>query len=325
MRWIEADIKTTSAGVFAIEGILEGCGVSGWQVIDYEEMRAFLESNPAKWDYIDDCVFSNSPGHVVIKFFAEDSMEGEAIVGKVRGCIEGSEDAPANEDIAPASISMKYADDKDWLDGWKKYYKPFRVGERIIIVPAWEDYSHKDGKDGLIVRLDPGNAFGTGQHESTQICITAMERYIKPGHMMLDLGCGSGILSVIGLMLGAEGCVAADINPDSAGLTLRNAGLNGIQQDRLSVRIGDFINGRQFSRRLMSGVYDCIAANIVADAIISLSPRIAEMGCLRPGGVFISSGIIAERLDEVVSALKEAGFCIIEAERMGEWAGIVSK
>ena len=355
MKWIEVNISVEPAFVEILEDVLDNCGVSGWQVIDYEEMRGFLENNPSKWDYIDDCVFANSTRFATVRFYAEDNTAGLAIVKSVEDGIDEHKSTAIDGSLQSVSITLELVDDLDWQNNWKKHYKPFTVGDRVLIVPSWEepgiDYYLDSGRENesicgklhgigeevvietgerslnkgmLVVRLDPGNAFGTGQHESTRLCIEALERYIKPGHMMLDLGCGSGILSVIGLLLGAAKCIAADINPDSAELAYRNAEFNGIPRERLSVFIGDAIKGPRLLDELLSQKYDCIAANIVADAIISLSEPIAKSGCLKPGGVFISSGIIRDRTDDVVLSLKTAGFRIERIDLTGEWASIAA-
>ena len=346
MKWIETSIAVEADAVELIETILQDSGISGWQVIDYNEMSAFLEDNPDKWDYIDECLFNDATDLATIRFYTEEGETGDATIESVRRALEGLISSTHDAKEGAVSITAKHADDEDWLHNWRKYYKRLEVGNNIVIAPAWEnsditcgDESNErravtgciDGKrmnggggHKLVVRLDPGNAFGTGQHESTRLCIIALERFLKPGGKMLDLGCGSGILSVVGLMLGAAHCDAADINPDAQELSSRNAAINGIPPQRLNVHIGDAIKDKGLTRLLLSERYDCIVANIIADSIISLSSLISEARCLNPGGVFISSGIIKDRADEVVMSLSRAGFAIIETETMGDWVSVVA-
>ena len=322
MKYIEVNITTTQNGKEPVEAKLLACGISGWQVIDFEEMRSFLENNPKLWDYVDESVFENESGLVTLRIYVTDDEIGESIIETVKEAIDEIEDVAQSGNFRKPTISLAWVDDENWLDNWKKYFVPFEIGEKIVVCPAWEKYSNPDK---VVMVVEPGNAFGTGHHESTRLCIEALERYIKPGDMMLDLGCGSGILSVIGLLLGAEKCIAVDFNPNAAEITYNNAEMNGISRDRLTVYTDDVLQSEGLRASIKTLKYDCIAANIVADAIISLSPLIVEMGCLKPGGVFIASGIIGERLTEVVSALNGAGFDVIEAKITNDWVCVVSK
>ena len=248
-------------------------------------------------------------------------------------------------------IIQSAVSDDNWRDAWKTYFKPIEIGKNIVIKPAWEVY---DNPGKLIFQIEPGNVFGTGQHESTRMCIEALEQYIKPGDIIMDIGCGSGILAIIGLMLGAEYCAAVDHNPDVTKAVMQNASLNGISRDKLDIRIGDFFENPELLKPIEKACYkeasdavcdktaqmntnkarkniadynsyDCIIANIVADAIIPLSPLIAEASCLKPDGLFIVSGIIIERLDEVLAALDGADFKIEEIKKLGEWACVVGR
>ena len=223
-------------------------------------------------------------------------------------------------DFGPLSITQTQADDENWLDSWKKYFKPFEVGDKIVIRPIWEEYSNPEK---IILTIDPGNVFGTGHHETTRLCVMALEKYVKLGDIMLDLGCGSGILSVIGLLLGAESCVCVDYNPNAAATVYKNAEFNGISKDRINVHTDDIFENTEIQAKISMQKYDCIVTNIVADAIIDLAPLITQLNCLKPGGVFIASGIIAERQDEVLSALTASGFNIIETQSENEWICMV--
>jgi len=321
MKWIELNIITSTSGVEHIEAMLLSIGLSGWQVLDREEMRSFLDNNPAHWDYIDDCLFDDYPEYVTIRLYETDNKAGKAIIENIRTGLSGLKTACPDIDFGLLLMTETHVGEETWLDNWKKYFKPLEIGKNIVIKPAWEDYTHA-GK--IVMDIDPGHVFGTGHHETTRLCIEELERCIKPGDIMLDLGCGSGILSVIGLLLGAEKCIAADINRNAVDITRQNAGKNGIPAARLTTYYGDIINNRRMQKQVGSCKYDCIVANIVADTIISLSPLIKRMGCLKPEGIFIASGIIDTSLDEVIDALKNTGFDIKEIRTENDWACVTA-
>ena len=320
MKWVEASIVTLSSGVRYVEAELLRHGVTGWQVIDIEELHSFLSDNPMQWDYIDERLLMENPEFVTIKLYAADDDAGIEMIEGITEGLNHLKRSHSDVDFGPLAVTLELLDDSSWLDNWKKYYKPLEIGEKLVIKPAWEEYSHA-GK--IVVNIDPGHTFGTGQHETTRLCIEALEGCIKPGNTMLDLGCGSGILSIVGLLLGVEKCVALDVNPAAVKITRQNADLNGIPEEKLCIYIGDIIDSAHLQKQVKALKYDCIAANIVADAIISLSPMIVGMDCLKPDGLFIASGIIKGRLSEVVSAMTDAGFTIEETKTAGEWACII--
>ena len=316
MKWIEIGITTTSKGTEYVEAMLLCCGLSEWQVIDYDEMRSFLAEHPQQWDYVDERTFEDDTEYVTVKFYATDNESGKALIETVKTGLSDLKSTQTGVDLGSLAISLRQVDDETWLDSWKAYFKPLEIGSKIVIKPAWEQYTNT-GK--IVVDLDPGHVFGTGQHETTRLCIEALERCTEVGDTMLDLGCGSGILSVIGIMLGAEKCIAVDFDPNAADITYHNAERNGIAKDKLSVLTGDIINCPHLYEQIIVNKYDIITANIVADTVIKLSAMIAEMNCLKPGGVFITSGIIADRAEEVYSALKNAGFNDVKTDIASEW------
>ena len=322
MRWIEVSIATTSSGTEHIEALLLGCGVSGWQVDDIKEMREFLDSNPQQWDYIEEHIFQNMPEHAIIRFFVADGKAGRAMAENVKAKLAGLKDAMPDFDFGPLTVTLTSVEDESWHGDAGSSFKPVEIGKLIVIKPEWELYPDS-GK--IFVNINPGNAFGTGLHETTRLCIIALERCIKHGDIMLDIGCGSGILSIVGLMLGAKKCIAVDNNPDAAGAACKNAAMNGIPKENLRVLTGDIFNDLSLQEEIMARKYDCIAANIVADAIIELSAHCAIRNCIKPGGVLITSGIITERLGDVLSALEKAGYNDIETETQNKWACVTAK
>ena len=322
MKWVEVCISAAPAATADVEAKLIKCCIEGWEVIDLNEMRGFLYDNPMHWDYIDESLFENIPDYITIKFYVPDDAAGSETIDRVVAELDSLKSAIKRFDPGPLSVAIAKVDDGNWLDAWKEFFKPLEIGKSIVIRPAWEDYSNSEK---TVIGIDPGHVFGTGQHETTRMCIEALERFMKPGSMMLDLGCGSGILSITGLKLGAEKCVAVDLNPDASGVMQKNATLNGISERDLLVSIGDVIHDGELQEWISANMYDCIAANIVTDAILSLLSIITESAWLKTKGIFIASGIIKERLEEVLSATKEAGLKVIETATSGEWACIVAE
>jgi ribosomal protein L11 methyltransferase len=267
MKYIEVNITTTQRGKESVEAKLLACGIIGWQVIDFAEMRSFLKNNPKLWDYVDESVFEDETELVTLRTYVTDDETGEKIIETVKEAVGEIEDSATSGSLRKPTISLAKVDDENWLDNWKKYFVPFEIGEKIVICPAWEQYSNPDK---IVMVVEPGSAFGTGHHESTRLSIEALERYIKHGDTMLDLGCGSGILSVIGLLLGAENCVAVDFNPNSEKITFYNVEINDISKDRLTFYTDDLFRSDSLRASIEALQYDCIVANIVADAIIPL-------------------------------------------------------
>ena len=317
MKWMEINITTSSSGVEHIETMLLDIGLSGWQIFDREEIRSFLEKNPAQWDYIDEHVFDDYPESVTVRLYETDNKTGKRMADKIRVGMDELKRNLSDVDFGQFLMSVTPVSEDAWIDNWKKYFKPIEVGKNIVIKPDWEEYANTDK---IVMNIDPGHVFGTGHHETTRLCIEELERCIKPGDIMLDIGCGSGILSVIGLLLGAQKCVAVDINRNAVDITRQNAGKNGIGNKRLTTYYGDIINNRRLQKQVRAIKYDCIVANIVADTIIALASLIAKIGCLKPGGKFIASGIINPSLSEVIFALKNAGYDVPEIRTENDWA-----
>ena len=320
MKWVEASITTTN-GTELVEAVLLGGGITEWQVIDREEMRSFLADNPHQWDYIDERLFEDFPENVTIRFYVSDDESGRLVIETIKAGLSDAKNSTPGISADSLALCLKHVDGEDWLDNWKEFFKPIEIGRNIVIKPAWEQYA-RAGK--IVVNIDPDRAFGTGQHETTRLCIEALERCVSVGDIMLDLGCGSGILSVVGLLIGAEKCISVDINQNASDVTRQNAVLNGIDVEKLCVLTGDIINCQYLQKQIKGYRYDCVVANIVADVIISLTALTDVMGCIKPGGFFIVSGIIKERRDEVLSALTDAGFTTDEVAEAGQWVCITS-
>ena len=211
--------------------------------------------------------------------------------------------------------------EEDWANNWKKYFHPLEVGEKILIKPEWEEL--KDNTDRIVFNINPGMSFGTGGHYTTQLCIETLEKYIKPGVKVLDLGCGSGILSIISLLLGADSAFAIDIDPNAVDIAYQNAGMNDVDISKYTVKAGDIITNTELQNEIAQNEYDVVVANIVADVIIALAPKAREY--MKKGGVFITSGIIEDRVDDVKAALEKCGFEIDSIKQRKDWVSIVCK
>jgi len=302
VKWLEVTLDTTEAELDALCARLTGNGVTGLAIEDEEDFKTFLEQNRQYWDYVDDGLLARMKGVCRVKFYITDDADGRK---QLEGWLAGI-DQP---------YSLASLGDNDWAHSWQKYYKPMPVGERLYIVPEWERGEPVPaGKAPLY--LNPGLTFGTGSHASTQLCLMGLERYTVPGKPVLDLGCGSGILSIAALKLGAASAAAVDIDDKCRDVAYENAALNGIGQDTYTVRIGDVL-GDAVLRADLGGGWQMVVANIVADVIIGLSPLVRPM--LAPGGLFLCSGIIDDRAQEVADRLRENGWEILETRSAEGW------
>ena len=300
MRWIEATVETAAGEIDDVCAKLEALGVEGLSIEDEADLRRFLEENRKYWDYVDESLERRFAGLSRVKFYFADDEAGRAELARVRAGL-GRE------------IRTAFVEDEDWANGWKRYYEPIPVGERLLIVPEWME-AEPAGR--TVLRLDPGIAFGTGSHATTRMCLQALERAAGEGKRALDLGCGSGILGIAALLLGCAETVSCDIDPKAPEAAERNAALNGLGPDRFRVCAGDVLSDEGMRRRLGAG-YDIVLANIVADVIIPLSAFARRF--MAEGAVFICSGIIADRRAEVEAALRRSGFAIAAHLSEEEW------
>ena len=309
-QWLEVSINTTDESMDALADALTANGVTGLVLESGEDFTRFLEQNRQYWDYVDEALLERMRGVARVKFYVPDDDDGRA---RLREWLSGI-DAPYT------TAGLK---EEDWANNWKQYYKPMSVGERLYIVPEWE----KDGKplpQGKVpLYLNPGLIFGTGNHASTQLCLEGVERYTVPGASVLDLGCGSGILSIAALCLGGACAVGVDIDPKAVGVAYENAAMNGIGKDRYEVLAGDVISDKPLAARLALRRYDMVLANIVSDVIIPLAPH--ALALLAEGGIFLCSGIIDTRADEVARAIERAGFAIVERRERSGWAAFAAR
>ena len=310
MKWIEVQVKTTTEAEEAVANILYEAGVGGLAIEDPNDVLAFTQ-NEDSWDYIDPSLLNHVFEGIIIKAYFPESAD---LLDKIELIKQNIEKIPQyNLDKGLGEVTVSEVDEKDWAETWKKYYKPKKVGEKIVIVPTWEEYERK-GED-IIVELDPGMAFGTGTHETTTMCIKKKKKYIKPEHTVFDIGCGSGILSIVSAKLGAKKVIAVDIDEVPIRVSKENIELNSVS-DIVDVRRGNLLD-------VVDEKADLVVSNIIAEVIVELSKDIVNY--LNPNGIFIASGIITEKKDMVKDALEKEGFNILQIDVINDWACIISK
>ena len=307
--WLEVTVETTGAELDGVCARLTMNGCTGFAVEDEDDFKKFLEQNRQYWDYVDDQLLERMKGAARVKFYVTDDSDGQKQLAAWMAGI----DAP---------YTTARLQENDWATSWQKYYKPMPVGQRVYIVPEWEKGEPvPDGRTALY--LNPGLIFGTGSHASTRLCLEGVEQYAAPGGKVLDLGCGSGILSIAALLLGCADAIGVDIDPKAVDVAYENAAMNGIGRDRYTVRAGDVLSDGGLKAELAQNKYQMVLANIVADVIIPLSAHVGDL--LAPGGVFLCSGIIDSRADEVAAALEGHGLHIIEKRERDGWVAFAAQ
>ena len=303
-RWLEVTLPVPAERLDGVCDQLTANGMTGLVVEEEGDFLRFLEQNRQYWDYVDEDLARRMKGASRVKFYVPDSEEGRRELNRVLTGLEEYE---------PQTISLR---EEDWATSWQKYYQPIPVGKRVYIVPEW--MRGRDIPDGRVpLYLNPGLTFGTGSHPTTQLCLELLEDAVVPGGRALDLGCGSGILAIAALALGAEHVTGVDIDPKAVDVAYENAAMNGVARDRLTVLAGNVLGDRKLAEKLEPGRNQVVLANIVADVIIPLSAAAGEF--LTPDGVFLTSGIIDERADEVEAAIRANGFTITRRLERAGW------
>ena len=311
MDWLELKIDTAPAGIDPVTEMLEEHGVTGVIIDDQRDFQDFMAHNQAYWDYVDEDLVKEKENLCRVTFYVENAPAGYGAIAAIRMAMHAMKQK--HPEYAPLLLTMENVKDEDWENNWKQFYKPMEIGERLLVIPAWEQ---ADPKGRVTLTLNPGLTFGTGSHATTRLCLTALESRIHGGERVLDLGCGSGILSIAALRLGAKNAFACDIDEKCVDVAYENAALNGIGKDRLTVRQGDATKEGPLRDAIGTG-YDVVVANIVADVIISLAPQVRHF--LKEDGWFLTSGIIDDRADEAAAALVAAGWNIVESCTSEGW------
>ena len=310
MNWTEVTILTTPEAEELITAVLYETGVGGVNIED-PSLIDEANRNTKDWDVMDDDIIAKySEEKCLIKAYYSPEVNMEEVMLKIH---EGIENARTFVDVGKAEVSSCIVNEQDWENSWKQYYKPVYIGKNVVIKPVWEEIEEKDGQ--VVIELDPGMAFGTGTHETTRMCLELLEANVKPGDKVLDIGTGSGILSIGAIKMGADSCFAVDIDPMAVKIVGENAEINGVA-DKITAVAGNLAHE-------VTGKYDIVVANIIADAIITLSPEVRQF--MKEGALYITSGIIVFRLEDVKEKLTECGFEIADVITQGDWAAVICK
>ena len=320
MQWLELTIKTASTGIDLLAERLTVLGYDSFIIDDEADFDNFLENNRQYWDYVDEDLAKKMQGLSQIRLYIEDNPAAMEQVNLLKTELLQLQRQYPLVPFGPLDIELSNLQDEDWENNWKQYYKPLPIGKKLIVVPQWLTPNSED--DRLPILLDPGMIFGTGAHASTQMCMIALEGAVKGDEKVLDLGSGSGILSITALLLGAKTAVGVDIDPKAEDIARDNAAINKLNSDRFTAITGDVISDSTMLDNLGSD-YDIVLANIVADVIIPLSPVVPNF--MKKTSLFICSGILEQRLEEVKTAIIEAGMEIIHTQMIEDWCQITAR
>lgn len=307
--WIEVRVITKSEALEPISGIFYSLDCKGVAIEDPEDILG-REQGPLTWDFADINVLEHKGKFAVVKAYFAEEDNIEEILGYVNEKLVELKEMGI--DLGEAKVEHEKMYEEDWANTWKQYYKPSKVGEKIVVKPIWEEYEQEEGE--LVVNLDPGMAFGTGTHETTRMCIQALEKYVKEESTVFDVGCGSGILAIAAAKLGAKLAVGVDLDPVAVESSIENVGYNNL--NNIEILHGNLVE-------VIDGKADIVVANILAEIICILTDDVKRV--MKDGGVFITSGIIHDRVDMVCEKLESTGFEVIEKNRDGEWNCIVAK
>lgn len=325
MKWMKFKIKTVTEAEDIIISTLYDIGLEGAQIEDKVPLTA-LEKEQMFVDILPDS--PEDDGIAYLSFFVEEKEDGSlevsgerttpsAVLEQVRRELE---DLRQFCDVGEGSITVEETEDIDWINNWKQYFHQFYIDD-ILVIPSWEDVKTEDeGK--LVLHIDPGTAFGTGMHETTQLCIRQLRKYVTEDTRLLDVGTGSGILAILSLMFGAKHAVGTDLDVCAVEAVAQNCADNGIDPSRFDMMIGNIITDEAIQERVGYGCYDIVVANILADVLVALTPVIVRQ--MKEGGIYITSGIIDDKEDTVVEAVKKAGLTVLEVKRQGEWVCVTA-
>ncbi|MDF2593827.1 MAG: ribosomal protein methyltransferase [Clostridia bacterium] len=321
MNWLEVLIYTSKQGLEVITGILLQLGVTGFVIQDPDDFNEFLKEEGTTWDYMDEEVEKLKDIETSIKVYLADNAQGNETLIEFKNTVERLKASDLLGEYGKLTIELGSVNEEDWANNWKKYFKPFEVGEKFVIKPTWETYTVPTNR--MILEIDPSSSFGTGQHYTTQLCIEQLEKYITPQCAVLDMGCGSGILSIAAVLLGSKAVTAVDIDENSVNIAEINFKQNAIDQKVFKTYCGNVMENDTLAHEITAQKYDVVVANIVADVILMMKDILNE--CMKDDGILIASGIIGERADEVRQGLEESGFLILDTTEKNDWVAITAR
>lgn len=314
MNWVELDIFTTTEGIEAVTGSLLGMGINGFVIKDAQDFQDFLNDKDSNWDYIDDDLMGLKDCETTVTVYLPENAQGLENLDAIKLELKALKGRDADNAFGRLEYELNNVKEEDWANNWKQYFKPLCIGEKLLIKPSWEKADPDEKRK--ILEIDPASSFGTGQHNTTQLCLELIEKNLSCGDRILDLGCGSGILSIGGILLGAKSAAAVDIDENSVKIAKENAEKNNISGDVYTAYCGNIIEDKALVEKIGAG-YDLLCANIVADVLIGMSGSFA--GFIKDGGKLIVSGIIDSRKDEVIDVIIAQGFKLNEICEKEDW------
>lgn len=315
MKWNKFRLKTTTESEDIVSSMLMDLGIQGIEIEDKipltqsDKEQMFVDILP-EIEADDDVAY--------ISFYLEEDEDKEEVLANVKKELE---EMRAYTNVGACTIEESQTEDVDWVNNWKQYFHQFYVDD-VLIIPSWEEVKPED-EEKMIIHIDPGTAFGTGMHETTQLCIRQIRKYVTPDTTILDVGCGSGILGMLALKFGAKYSVGTDLDPCAIDATYENMEVNGITKEQYEVMIGNIIDDKEVQDKVGYEKYDIVVANILADVLVPLTPVILHQ--LKTGGIYITSGIIDAKEETVVKAVKEAGLEVLEVTYQGEWVSVTAR
>lgn len=315
MDWLEVTVKTSSQGIDHVADRLTAMGIDSFIIDDEADFNSFLEENTKYWDYVDEDLSRQMSGLSQIRFYIQEDSSAQATLDALKAQLEDLRQGQ-RVDLGSLEVTTKVTRDEDWENSWKQYYEPIEIGSRLLINPCWME--PPQGNDRIVVSLDPGVAFGTGSHASTRMCLEELECRIQGGETLVDLGSGSGILSIAALHLGVSSAIGVDIDDKAADAARENAAINGYGEPEFLSLCGNVLG----EDRPELGKYDIVLANIVADVIIPLSAVVKDY--MKENSLFICSGILNTRADEVIKALESHGLRIISRRDSEDWVQLTA-
>ena len=315
MKWNQFRLKTTTEAEDIVSSMLADLGIEGVQIED----KIPLTQSDKEQMFVD--ILPDMPeddGCAYLTFYLDEEVDKHEMLLKVR---QELEEMRSYLNVGDCTIEESQTEDVDWVNNWKQYFHQFYIDD-ILVIPSWENVEAKDS-DKMVIHIDPGTAFGTGMHETTQLCIRQLKKYVTEDTEILDVGCGSGILGMLALKFGAKHSVGTDLDPCAIDATYENMDNNGISRDQYEVMIGNIIDDKEVQDKVGYEKYDIVAANILADVLVPLTPVIIDQ--LKKGGIYITSGIIEDKEEVVVEAVKKAGLEVLEVNHQGEWVSVTAR
>jgi len=317
MNWTELDVFTTTEGIDLVTSGLMDIGIRGFAIKDANDFNEFLQNKEGNWDYLEDDLMQLAECETTVTVYLPENSQGAEMLIAIKAMLKSMKENDTENLYGRLETEMRNVKEEDWANNWKQYFKPLRIGNRLLVKPSWEE-ADADGR--TVLEIDPASSFGSGQHYTTKLCLEFLDKLDLKEKKVLDLGCGSGILSIAAMLLGAESAVAVDVEENAVRIAKENAEKNNIDLSNYTAWCGNIITDTELADRIGGG-YDIITANIVADILIGMKDHFYRY--LKPDGVLIISGIIDERKEEVTDHVTKAGFEITEFCEESDWAAVM--